>query len=353
MSREPRATVLLAVYNGARWLGRSLDSVLKQDWRDFEMLVVDDASTDGSPAVLAAVDDDRLVVLRNESNLGLTASLNRGLALARGAVILRHDADDLSLPGRFARQMAFMDAHPDVGVCGSWAAMVGENDEALGLYRVPTDHGPIVWQVGFGHGFAHPCVALRTGVVRDAGGYDENWRTAQDQELWTRLAWTTRLANIAEPLVEYRVHGAMASRVRSAEQRRGDVLARQLFLQRLLGREVPEELLRWNFVPPLSPLQPQSLRTQARGIGNFATLALAARSAVRDGFCATAGERREVSRLAGRKLHALAAQAAGCSLPLAAGLLARAVALDPSLLSPSELGRVVRAAARSLTGGRR
>jgi len=353
VSHAPRATVLTAVYNGAPWLARSLGSVLAQDFADFELVVVDDASSDESPALLAAVDDPRLRVVRNPRNLGLAASLNRGLELARGAVLLRHDADDLSLPGRFARQMALLDARPEVGVCGGFAAMVGEGGQALGTYRVPVDHGPIVWEVGFGHAFAHPAVALRTEVLRAAGGYDPTWPVAQDQELWTRLAWTTRLANIPEPLVEYRLHPGMASRARQGAQREADLRARASFLHRLLGREVPPELLRWNSVPPLPGAPGRPPGADARELAGFARVVVDALGAVRREFCTTRAEARAVGRLAGRKLHALSAGAAGAGAPLlAARLLARAAVLDPSLLAPAELARAARAALRPRAGRR-
>jgi hypothetical protein len=353
MSGAPRATVLTAVHNGAPWLARSLESVLAQDFADFELIVVDDASDDDSPAILAATDDPRLRVLRNPRNLGLTVSLNRGLELARGAVILRHDADDLSLPGRFARQMALLDARPEVGVCGGFAIMADGEGRPLGTYRVPLGHAAIAWAVGFGHAFAHPAVAVRAGVLRAVSGYDPAWPVAQDQELWTRLVWTTRMANIAEPLVEYRQHAGMASRARGAEQRAADLRARGRFLERLLGREVPPDLLRWNAVPPLPGAPGRPPGADARELAGFARVVLAALGAVRRRFCSTRAEAGAVGRLAGRKLHALAAGAAGARAPLlAARLLARAVILDPSLLAPAELARAARAARRALPGGR-
>jgi hypothetical protein len=349
MSGAPRATVLTAVYNGAPWLAQSLDSVLTQEFTDFELVVVDDASSDESPAILAAVADPRLRVLRNPRNLGLTASLNRGLELARGDVILRHDADDLSLPGRFARQMALLDARPEVGVCGGFATMVDGQGRPLDIYRVPADHGPIAWAVGFGHAFAHPAVAVRTGLLRAASGYDPHWPVAQDQELWTRLVWTTRMVNIPEPLVAYRQHAGMASRARGAEQRDGDLRARGQFLERLLGREVPPELLRWNSVPPLPGAPGRPAGADARELAGFARVVLEALGAVRRRFCATRAEAGAVGRLAGRKLHALSAGAAGAGASLlAARLLARAVTLDPSLLAPAELARAGRAALRAV-----
>lgn len=348
----PRATVLTAVYNGERWLRDSLGSVLGQDFRDFELLVVNDASSDGSADILAGIDDPRLVVLHNERNLGLAASLNRGLEAARGDMLLRHDADDVSLPGRFARQMAFMDMHPEVGVCGGGMHMVDEDGESCGMYETPVDHGPIVWEVGFGHAFAHPTVSMRTDVLRNAGGYDEGWRNAEDQELWTRLAWETRLANIPETLVNYRLHGGMASTARIGEQRELDMRARRLFLQRILGRDVAAELLCWNYVPPMNDGTPSNSGEEAGQIDRFAEIVLATARAVTDGHCETAAERSEVSRRAGRKLHALAAQAARRSSLLAARLLVRAVAHDPSLLSPSVLARTARTAWSRLAGGR-
>src|SRR5438093_1473162 len=115
--RQPTATILLPTYNAAAWLGGAIDSLLGQSYRDFELLVIDDGSTDQTPSLLNTYKDDRIRVLRHEHNSGLIASLNHGIDVAKGKFIARMDADDVSHPRRLERQLAFLERHPEVGVC--------------------------------------------------------------------------------------------------------------------------------------------------------------------------------------------------------------------------------------------
>ena len=122
----PRLSVILPVYNGSAFLAEAMESVLNQTFRDFELLVIDDASTDGSAAVAEQFGDPRVRVIRQEANRRLPATLNHGLDLARGEWVARMDADDICHPQRFARQVAFLEAHPDHGVVGSWSEDIDE-----------------------------------------------------------------------------------------------------------------------------------------------------------------------------------------------------------------------------------
>src|ERR1043165_9066720 len=116
---SPHVTVLMAVYNGEPFLAKAIDSILAQTYEDFELLVVDDGSTDATPDIVRSYGDRRVRTVRNPRNIGLARSLNVGLAEARGALVARHDADDLSYPDRFRRQVEFLAAHPDVAVLGT------------------------------------------------------------------------------------------------------------------------------------------------------------------------------------------------------------------------------------------
>lgn len=209
----PRVTVLLAVCNGEPYLGDAIRSVLGQTFRDFELLVVDDASSDGSPDTLAAFRDPRLRVVRHEENLGLTRSLNHGLALTESEYVARLDADDLSFPDRLERQVAFLDAHPEVGVVGAQGIPIGVRGRRLSRvawwhreWRRPCDGAAFDWYRMFDTPFIHSSVMFRRALVRDElGGYDESFLMSQDAELWMRAARRTRLANLDAPLVAMRI----------------------------------------------------------------------------------------------------------------------------------------------------
>ena len=218
MPRRPLVTVLLSTYNDLRFLPEAVDSILAQTLADFEFLVIDDDSTDGTREYLERLRDKRVRVVRNASNHGLTRSLNRGLSAAAGKFVARMDADDVAMPDRLARQVEFLRAHPEVGVVGSSRLLVDERGEFVAQASAVTDDLSIRWKCLLGNPFAHPTVILRLDVIDEHRlRYDEAFRTAQDYELWTRLLPLTRGANIAEPLLKYRLRDGV-SRVQKSEQ---------------------------------------------------------------------------------------------------------------------------------------
>ena len=211
----PRVSVLLAVHNGADYLPAAIDSILGQTFTDFELLIVDDASTDATPSVIGACRDPRVRVVRNDTNLGLTRSLNRGLALARGALVARQDADDVSHRERLGKQARFLDAHPEVAVLGAQARYIDGRGRTTGASPWPKSTGALAirWQLLFDGPFIHSSVMFRTAVVRDTlGGYDERFVTSQDFELWSRVgARGLEMRNLPDTLVDFRLHGQSAS----------------------------------------------------------------------------------------------------------------------------------------------
>ena len=247
MDREysPRVSVLMAVHNGERHLAEALDSVLAQTLADFELVVVDDASTDGTADMLDAYAerDGRVVVIRNAENLRLPASLNRGLAHCRAPLVARADADDVNLPERLERQAAFLDRHLDVGVVGCAFRKMDEAGHLLNTVRYATDHEAIRARQLFLSSFLHPGVVFRASVVRAVGGYDEAYWTAQDSDLWTRLRDRTRFANLPDVLVHYRVHGDSIVRTRGDEGQRLSICATRRPLEEILGHPLGDDEL--------------------------------------------------------------------------------------------------------------
>ena len=203
----PRVSVVMAVHDGARWVREGVGSLLAQTFADFELLVVDDGSTDDTAERLREIRDPRLRVLRNGRNLGLAASLNRGIAEARGELVARQDVDDRSAPHRLARQVAFMDAHPDVALVGCWYTEIDADGAPLAAHRLPTEHADILWALHLYSPFVHSAVLWRRVPVRDAvGGYDERLAYSMDFDLWRRIADRFPVANLPEPLLDLRVH---------------------------------------------------------------------------------------------------------------------------------------------------
>ncbi len=184
----PKVSVIMAVHNGGEFLGQAIESVLCQSLADLEFIVVDDGSTDNAPETLASYDDPRLIVLRNERNIGLTRSLNRALNAARGRYIARMDADDISARERLERQAQYLDSYPDVGAVASWVLRIDEQGRVLYRWRVPCDDSEIKRILANGKNpLPHGAMMLRRELLEQVGGYREWFRYAQDYDLWLRM----------------------------------------------------------------------------------------------------------------------------------------------------------------------
>jgi glycosyltransferase involved in cell wall biosynthesis len=204
----PRVSVLLPVWNGEPFLVAAVESILRQTLSTFELIVIDDGSTDGSAAIAEefARVDDRVRVIRRPHD-GLSAALNSGIAAARGEYIARMDADDISVPQRLEKQVAFLDAHPACVAAGAWIEVVDEAGLPLGLTTHGETHGEISAALLRGISpLAHPTVVMRRDVLRGAGGYDARLYPSEDFDLWFRLAANGELANLGEVLLRHRRH---------------------------------------------------------------------------------------------------------------------------------------------------
>lgn len=207
----PTVSVIMAVHNGERWLGEALESLVTQTYRDFDILVADDGSTDGTLALLQHFDHEHLPSLHWyhwESQRGLATSLNVLIRNANTPFLARMDADDLSHPSRLAKQVAFLLAFPEVGLLGTGATTIDEEGHVIEEYRPPVTDAEIRRALKTRNPFVHASVMMRRDVVEAVGGYDESFTVAQDYDLWARLATVTQLANLREPLVSRRLHAA-------------------------------------------------------------------------------------------------------------------------------------------------
>ena len=202
-----KVTVLMPVYNAERHLREAVGSILSQTYADFTFLVIDDGSTDGSAAIIRSYSDPRLHLVQNSRNMGLTATLNLGLEMAQGEYIARMDADDVSLPERLAKQVAFLDTHPEVGIVGVWAEAFGE-----ARFRIPhpPDAETIRAKLLFDSALVHPAVLMRQKFLDAHSLRYLPLGHFEDYELWQRAVRLFPLANIPEILFRYRVSGGSA-----------------------------------------------------------------------------------------------------------------------------------------------
>ena len=205
----PRVSVILPTYNGSATVADAVRSILEQDWRDLELIVVDDASTKDIPEALAAfAGDARLRILRNATNSGLAASLNNAITAARGECIARMDDDDFSLPTRISEQVALLEARPEIDVVGTGVAFYDCDLNYLRDHLFPAEHEEIARFLRRGNPLAHPTVMFRRSFIERAGGYDASLRRMEDLELWGRMASTSRYTNISKVLFRHRVRRA-------------------------------------------------------------------------------------------------------------------------------------------------
>ena len=237
----PLVSVIMPVYNAERYLSEAVESILSQTFADFELITIEDCSTDGSRAILKsfAEKDKRVLVLENESNLGVTPTLNRGLANAHGELIARMDADDISLPERLEKQVAFLEANPEVGlVSGDALAIDAQGStvpEAFALIREP---GYIKWLLHFTCPITHPAVMGRKEFFEQAGGYDPEILYAEDYDLWQRMSQFARLSNLPDVLIKKRAHNQTIGVTRRETMVHSHKLVQQRAFLHLLQRQV-------------------------------------------------------------------------------------------------------------------
>ena len=212
MSREQNfVTILMPVYNGVEYLQQTIDSLLTQTHSNFELLIIDDGSTDGSDSLVKGYFDPRIRFVKNECNMGLIYTLNKGINLSKGRYIARMDADDIAAPNRLSRQLDFMFGNPGVGICGTWSRTFGKVQKSWET-TYPVAHEEIVAHMIFNTALSHPTVMIdRERFPSDFEFYSANMPHAEDYDLWVRAADVTRLGNVPEVLLDYRLHDAQVS----------------------------------------------------------------------------------------------------------------------------------------------
>jgi cellulose synthase/poly-beta-1,6-N-acetylglucosamine synthase-like glycosyltransferase len=202
---DPQLSVLMAVYNGGEYLRAAMDSVLSQDFDDLEFVIVDDCSTDETPAIIASFGDPRVIYVRNNKNLGQTASLNVAIQRARGEFLARIDADDLHLPGKLRTQIEYLRAHSEIAVLGTWAEKIDPAGRVIGIHPAAVEEQDVRFRICFRSPVCHISVLMRRDPVRALGGFDLKYRYAADYALWSELMRAgCVISNLPSVLAQYR-----------------------------------------------------------------------------------------------------------------------------------------------------
>ncbi len=210
---EPAVSVVLPVYNCPLYVGQAIESVLNQTFADFELIVIDDGSTDETPSILQRYTEPRIRYI-SQTNCGLARTLNRGIELSRGRYIARQDQDDVSRPERLAKQVAFLDAHPQCALVGTWAEIWRDDQRTSRVHAHPSDGARLKFELLLNNPFVHSSVMMRKSALGQVGVYstDRNRQPPEDYELWSRIARSFDVANIPEILHAYREVGSSMSR---------------------------------------------------------------------------------------------------------------------------------------------
>jgi len=215
--KAPKVSVVMPVYNGAKYLRQAIESVLSQTFCEFEFIIVDDCSADASIEIIRSYGDPRIKLVCNETNRGVAQSCNIGISRSQGVYIARMDADDISLPERFTRQVAFLDTHAQHGVVGTWAEIWTEDIKTARVHRHPTESIVLKYELLFDNYFVHSSVMVRADVFKIIGPYPIGPQRPfpEDYALWSRVARHFDMANLAEYLHIYREVPASQSRQQS------------------------------------------------------------------------------------------------------------------------------------------
>jgi len=230
----PLVSVLMAVYNSERYLAQAIESILNQTLREFELLILDDGSTDRSLAILQryAAQDARIQIQSRE-NRGISQTRNQLLQMAEAELIAVMDSDDVALPERLAKQMTFLQQQPEVLCLGSAFDLIDAQDRRITSLPVPLNNAEIQRQLLAGHAaIFQPCAMMRRSAVQQVGGYNPAMTQAEDLDLWLKLGEIGQLANLPDVLVKYRLHPDSVSERDCALQRQKALAACQQAWQR-------------------------------------------------------------------------------------------------------------------------
>ena len=205
LRKAPQVSIILPVYNGTEFLDAAIESILNQSFTDFELIIIDDGSSDNSFEVIRSFHDHR-VRLYQQQNVGLAATLNRGIGLAQGKYIARQDQDDISFPDRLMKQVAFLESHEHCALVGTWAEIWTGDTKTERLHANPADDSILKFELLFNNPFVHSSVMLRKEALTFVGGYttDPERQPPEDYDLWSRIAQHYDVANIADVLHIYR-----------------------------------------------------------------------------------------------------------------------------------------------------
>ncbi|MDN5283941.1 MAG: hyaD 1 [Mucilaginibacter sp.] len=233
----PHLTVLIPTYNCGKYIEECIISVINQKYTDYELIIIDDGSNDNTEEIVNNINDKRIAYLKNPVNMGIVATLNRGLDIAKGKYIARMDADDIMLGNRLGDQVDFLDQNADYGMVGGWYQIIDENGALLKTLETSSDAEFLKLGLLFRNQFAHPSVTMRTDLARKLR-YDQNYIYCEDHDLWIRFAEVSKVMNLPRLYLTYRWYGNNTCHIKQKELK--------LSVLKLLGRELDKIDIAYN-----------------------------------------------------------------------------------------------------------
>jgi len=237
----PLISIIVVAYNCEKYVIKALDSILSQDLDSLELIVINNASTDKTGEILRNCRDPRLILIENPVNEGPQAA-NLGLPAARGKYIARLDADDIALPGRLRAQYDYMEAHPEIALCGSEYEMIHEDGSVFSRSHSLYDPFEIRWKLGWANFIGHSTIMMRKPVMEKLGGYNSSLWCCEDYDLLSRISWDHKMAVLPKILVQYRVYSNSISHTRREEMAKNYRDVSFQHLQHILGKNLSSQV---------------------------------------------------------------------------------------------------------------
>jgi glycosyltransferase involved in cell wall biosynthesis len=202
---KPQISMILSTHNNETTIKEAVSSILMQTFRNFEFIIVNDASTDKTLQILKKIKDRRIKIISNKKRQGLTKSLNFALKVIKTNIIARMDADDIAHPKRLKTQFDYLQKNPKIALCGSWVELIDGNDQKIKVKKFPTSSVEIKSKILKFNPFIHSSIMFKKSIVKRIGAYNNNFRFAQDYEFLLRVASKFLTSNIPRPLLKYRL----------------------------------------------------------------------------------------------------------------------------------------------------
>lgn len=243
-----KVSVLIPVFNAEKYLAEAIDSIISQTWEDWELVIINDGSTDSSLSIIESYTDKRIRLINNELNLGLIKTLNKGIELCKGEYVARMDADDVAHPERLQKQVSFLDQNHNHILCGTNADIINNKGEIVGKIMNPTSNTLLQISLLFTNPFIHPSMMIRKSAFKESL-FDEKALHVEDFELWTRLATKGKIANLEQALLKYRWHDSNVSikHANIQERAKNEIIKRQLLKLDIKATEEELSLHRLTF----------------------------------------------------------------------------------------------------------